>query len=302
MQVPPRSIVRLLPNTVTVLALCSGLTAVQLALHGRYELCVVAIAVAAVLDALDGGLARLLRATSKLGAELDSLSDLVAFGVSPALLLYLWRLEDTRLGWVVACVFAACMALRLARFNTLLEAEDPHPFGTRFFLGVPAPAAALVAGLPLLVWLQFGEGWWSAPLTVGLWALLTASLMVSRLPTLNPKAMPGSSRLIQLAVVLAAAALAVLVVAPFLAVGMVAVGYLLSMPCTAYRFAWLKRHPEAWAAPPTEQPRGTREGNPRGGPPFTLPAFSRGRGWKPRRRGTRRPAPREYAFRRRSNS
>ena len=180
-----RASVRLLPNAVTVLALCSGLSAVNFALAGRFDLCVVAIVAAGVFDALDGGLARLLDASSKIGAELDSLSDLVAFGVSPALLFYIWRLDGDRLGWVVALVFAVCMALRLARFNTLIDAEQRWPFAKEFFVGVPAPAAALVGGLPLLLWLQFGDGWWSAPLTVGLWALFAALLMVSRLPTLK---------------------------------------------------------------------------------------------------------------------
>ena len=182
-----RASVRLLPNAVTVLALCSGLSAVNFALAGRFDLCVAAIAAAAVFDALDGGLARLLDASSKIGAELDSLSDLVAFGVSPALLFYIWRLDGNRLGWVVALVFAVCMALRLARFNTLIDAEQRWPFAKEFFVGVPAPAAALVGGLPLLLWLQFGDGWWSAPLTVGLWALFAALLMVSRLPTISLK-------------------------------------------------------------------------------------------------------------------
>ena len=110
-----------------------------------------------MFDALDGGLARLLDASSKIGAELDSLSDLVAFGVSPALLFYIWRLDGNRLGWVVALVFAVCMALRLARFNTLIDAEQRWPFAKEFFVGVPAPAAALVGGLPLLLWLQLGR-------------------------------------------------------------------------------------------------------------------------------------------------
>ena len=134
-----RASVRLLPNAVTVLALCSGLSAVNFALAGRFDLCVAAIAAAAVFDALDGGLARLLDASSKIGAELDSLSDLVAFGVSPALLFYIWRLDGNRLGWVVALVFAVCMALRLARFNTLIDAEQRWPFAKEFFVGVPAP-------------------------------------------------------------------------------------------------------------------------------------------------------------------
>ena len=212
-----------------------------------------AIAAAAVLDALDGGLARLLDASSKLGAELDSLSDLVAFGVSPALLVYIWRLDGNRMGWVVALVFAVCMALRLARFNTLIDAEQRWPFAKEFFVGVPAPAAALVGGLPLLLWLQFGDGWWSTPVTVGLWALLAGGLMVSRLPTISLKTARVPTRLVPLALVLVGLGFAVAVAAPFLLMSAVAVGYLLLLPYTIYRHEWLKRNPEAWNAPIRER-------------------------------------------------
>jgi CDP-diacylglycerol--serine O-phosphatidyltransferase len=248
-----RASVRLLPNAVTVLALCSGLTAVHFALEGRFDLCVASIAAAAIFDALDGGLARLLDASSKIGAELDSLSDLIAFGVSPALLFYIWRLEGNRLGWVVALVFAVCMALRLARFNTLIDAEQRWPFAKEFFVGVPAPAAALIGGLPLLAWLQFGDGWWSRPLTVGLWALLAAGLMVSRLPTISLKTARVPTRLVPPALVLVGLGFAVLVAEPFLLVGVIGVAYLLVLPYTIYRYEWLKRHPEAWDAPTRER-------------------------------------------------
>jgi CDP-diacylglycerol--serine O-phosphatidyltransferase len=250
---PARAGVRLLPNAVTVLALCSGLTAVRFALDGRFELCVLAVAAAAVFDALDGGIARLLDASSRIGAELDSLSDLVAFGVSPALLFYIWRLDGTRFGWVVALVFAVCMALRLARFNTLNDAERRWPFAKEFFTGVPAPAAALVGGLPMLVWLQLGDGWWSASLTVGLWALLAALLMVSRLPTISLKTARVPPRLYPAALVLVGLGFAVLVVAPFALLSAIAVGYLLLLPFTIYRYEWLKRHPEAWDIPTRER-------------------------------------------------
>jgi CDP-diacylglycerol---serine O-phosphatidyltransferase len=246
--------VRLLPNAVTVLALCAGLSGVYFALAGRFELCVAAVLAAAVFDALDGGLARLLDASSRIGAELDSLSDLVAFGVSPALVLYIWALEGNRFGWTVALVFAVCMALRLARFNTLIDEELKYPFAKEFFVGVPAPAAALTAGLPLFVWLHFGEGWWSAPLTVGLWALLAAGLMVSRLPTVSLKTVRvPSQRLIAPLLVLVGLGAAVLITAPFLAMALVGLGYLLLLPLTIYRYQWLKRHPEAWGVPVRER-------------------------------------------------
>ena len=151
--------------------------------------------IAALCDALDGRLARMLDASSRIGAELDSLSDLVSFGVAPALVMYIWALQGTRLGWVVALVFAVCMALRLARFNTLLDAETSRRTPRSSSSGCP-PAAALLSGLPLYVTLHFGDGWWSAPCRWGLWAVVVAGLMVSRLPTLSFKTMRVPSRLV----------------------------------------------------------------------------------------------------------
>jgi CDP-diacylglycerol---serine O-phosphatidyltransferase len=245
--------VRLLPNAVTVVALCSGLSAVYFALSGRFELCVAAGGVAALCDALDGRLARMLDASSRIGAELDSLSDLVSFGVAPALVLYIWALQGTRLGWVVALVFAVCMALRLARFNTLLDAEDQPPYAKEFFVGVPAPAAALVSGLPLYVTLHFGRGWWSSAVPVGVWAVIVAALMVSRLPTLSFKTMRVPSRLVAPLLVMVGLATAVLVTVPFLGLGIVALVYLATVPYTMYRHRWLARHPEAWNVPMRER-------------------------------------------------
>ncbi|WP_433504487.1 CDP-alcohol phosphatidyltransferase family protein [Pseudonocardia halophobica] len=245
--------VRLLPNAVTVLALCAGLSAVNFALAGRFELCIAAAGAAALCDALDGGLARLLDASSRIGQELDSLADLVSFGVAPALVIYIWSLQGTRLGWVVALIFAVCMALRLARFNTLIDDEDQPPFAKEFFVGVPAPAAALTAGIPLYLFLHFGPGWWSSPVTVGVWALCTAALMVSRIPTLSLKTARVRPRYVAPLLVLVGVAAAILLTAPFLGMALIAVGYLLLIPYTVYRYKWLERHPEAWGMPVRER-------------------------------------------------
>lgn len=238
--------VRLLPNAITVLALCSGLSAVQFALASRYELSIAGLTAAAVLDSLDGRIARLLDATSKMGAELDSLADCVSFGVSPALVLFVWRLEGNRLGWVVALVFAVCAALRLARFNTLLEDTEQPPYAKEFFVGVPAPAAALVAVTPLLLEIQFGPGPWSAPLVVGVWMLLVAALMISRLRTLSMKTVRVPAEFIAPLLVLVGLAAAAIVTVPFLALVLAVVVYLVHLPYAVYRYRWLARHPEAW--------------------------------------------------------
>ncbi|WP_226358130.1 CDP-diacylglycerol--serine O-phosphatidyltransferase [Pseudonocardia sp. ICBG601] len=241
--------VRLLPNAVTVLNLCAGLTAVYFALQSRFDFAIVAILVAALCDALDGGLARLLDASSRIGAELDSLADLVSFGVAPALVIYIWAFEGTRAGWIVALVFAVCMALRLARFNTLIDDDSAPPFAREFFVGVPAPAAALTAGIPLYLWLHFGQGWWSERALVAVWALVTAGLMVSRIPTLSLKTVRVSPRATRWLLVGVAAVVAILITIPFLGIAVAGVAYLLLLPWTAYRYRWLSRHPEAWDVP-----------------------------------------------------
>lgn len=238
--------VRLLPNAVTVLALCSGLSAVQFALTGHLELSIAALAAAAVLDSLDGRIARLLDATSKMGAELDSLADCVSFGVAPALLLYIWGMDGNRLGWVVTLVFAVCAALRLARFNTLLDDTEQPPYAKEFFVGVPAPAAALVAVLPLLLEMQFGPGPWSLPIVVGIWMVLTAGLMISRLHTLSMKTIRVPPRFIAPLLVLVGLAAALLITLPVLALIVAMVVYLVHLPYAVYRYRWLARHPEAW--------------------------------------------------------
>lgn len=241
--------VRLLPNAVTVLNLCAGLSAVYFSLGGRFELAIGSVAAAALCDALDGGLARLLDASSRIGAELDSLADLVSFGVAPALVIYIWALEGTRAGWVVALVFAVCMALRLARFNTLIDDESAPPFAREFFVGVPAPAAAMTAGIPLYLSLHLGPGWWSSTIVVSVWALFTAGLMVSRIPTLSLKTVRVPQRMIAPLLVVVGVIAAVLLTVPFLGITIAALAYLGLIPYTVYRYRWLSRHPEAWDVP-----------------------------------------------------
>ena len=136
------------PNLITLLAVCLGLTAIRLSYEGRLEFAVIAIVGAAILDGVDGRVARLLKGTSRFGAELDSLADFLNFGVAPALVLYVWQFQGNRVGWVIALVFAVCIILRLARFNTLLDDTEQPPYAKEFFVGVPAPAGGLSALLP----------------------------------------------------------------------------------------------------------------------------------------------------------
>ncbi len=178
----------LLPNLVTLLSMCAGLTAMRLALEGKLENAMIAILIAAILDGLDGRIARMLKSTSRFGAELDSLSDFLSFGVAPAFIMYTYGLHDLKsVGWVVALLFASASALRLARFNVAID--DPHrpDWQKDFFVGMPAPAAALTGLLPIYLHL-LGAG--RPPGTAVLEAaymLFIAFMMVSRIPTFAGK-------------------------------------------------------------------------------------------------------------------
>ena len=178
------------PNLITLIALCLGLTAIRLAYEGRLEPAVLAIVVAAALDGVDGRVARFLKGTSRFGAELDSLADFVNFGVTPALVLYSFVLFNMRaLGWIVALVFAIAAALRLARFNVMLDDPNRPEWKKNFFVGMPAPAGAIAALLPIyLHFLGVPVGAAAAPLAL-VYVLLIGFLMVSTIPTFSGKTM-----------------------------------------------------------------------------------------------------------------
>ena len=178
----------LLPNLITLLALCAGLTAIRLAFEGKLELALGAIVFAAGLDGIDGRVARMIKGQSKFGAELDSLADFVNFGCTPGLILYLWGLNGAgNVGWIAAMVFAICGALRLARFNVMIDDPNRPLWAGNFFTGVPAPAGALVVMLPIYVDLLGGP---KAGSTLTLfYTLAIGFLMVSQLPVLSGKNM-----------------------------------------------------------------------------------------------------------------
>jgi CDP-diacylglycerol--serine O-phosphatidyltransferase len=183
----------LLPNLITLLALCSGITAIRLGIEGRFELAVGAVIIAILLDAVDGRLARFLKGTSRFGAELDSLADFVNFGVAPALLIYLWSLNALRTaGWVIALVLAICCALRLARFNVALDDPNKPAWASGFFSGAPAPAGAGLAMAPMyLGFLGLIDDGHPIALLFGPYVVLIALLMVSRIPTFSGKNFGG---------------------------------------------------------------------------------------------------------------
>lgn len=177
----------LLPNILTTLALCAGLTSVRFSLQERWPEAVTAILIAALLDALDGRVARLLKGTSRFGAELDSLSDFMSFGIAPPVLIYLWGLSNYGgYGWAAVLIFSVCMALRLARFNVMTDAPEKSLWSDRFFMGVPAPAAATLVLLPVVASFELPELGVPSFLIMA-WMVLIAALMVSRWPTFSFK-------------------------------------------------------------------------------------------------------------------
>jgi len=178
----------LLPNLITLLALCAGLTAIRLAVEDKLELALAAIVFAALLDGIDGRIARMLKGTSRFGAELDSLADFVNFGVAPALILYLWGLHDLKsAGWIAALVFAICAGLRLARFNVMLDDPNRPAWSGNFFTGIPAPAGAITVLLPIYItFLGVPVGLVTVWFTF-FYTLLIGLLMVSRLPVFSGK-------------------------------------------------------------------------------------------------------------------
>lgn len=188
------SVHKLIPNMITLTAMASGMSAIKFAIAGKWELAVIAIIVAAVMDAFDGAAARLLKAQSKLGAELDSLSDFLCFGVAPAFLLFLWTNEMPRVGWLAALILAMSAALRLARFNVSEDEKDKNDPLSKYFTGVPAPVGAALSLFPMILMFQADEATnplfikiLQTPWIIYVWMAVVASLMVSRIPTFSSK-------------------------------------------------------------------------------------------------------------------
>ena len=237
-QLKPIPVRAVLPNLVTLLSLCAGLTSIRMSIEMRYEWAIAAVAIAAALDGIDGQVARFLKSASRFGAELDSLADFVNFGVAPAILLYVWALDDAgSIGWIVALIFAICAALRLARFNVAAFGPAKPDWQADYFVGVPAPAGAMIVFLP--VYAEFvgaPHGLHTTPIVI-LYTLFVAMLMVSRFPTWSSKLI---GRRIRRDLVLPLFVLVVLVVA-----------FLLSFPwqtMTVLSLVYLASLPLSWRA------------------------------------------------------
>jgi CDP-diacylglycerol--serine O-phosphatidyltransferase len=221
---------RVIPNAITVTALCTGLSAIRFALSERWEIAVGLILLAAILDALDGRIARFLRVDSPFGAELDSLSDFISFGVAPAVLLYLYSLHLWKgTGWALTLFFSTCMALRLARFNTSMDVPKPE-WASRFSIGVPAPAGAFLGLSPLIFSFALETNFQDFPLLFAFSLILTGLLMISRIPTYVLKNVRVPHHFVRPLLMMVAIVMAALFSAPWWTLSLGAFLYLFSIP------------------------------------------------------------------------
>jgi CDP-diacylglycerol--serine O-phosphatidyltransferase len=242
-QVPIRV---LIPNIFTLVGLCAGLTAIRMGIEHRWDLAIAALVFAAFLDGIDGHVARLLKASSRFGAELDSLADFVNFGVAPAIIMFNWALEDLRsLGWIAVLVFAVCSALRLARFNVSLDRPDQPAWKSNFFVGVPAPAGAIILLLPIYIQ-DLGLHLPSLTPLVLIYTIAIALLMVSKVPTFSIKLVGQkiAREHVPPIFVLAALFIALLLTFPSLTLAAGSIIYLALIPVSAYRYYQLERADE----------------------------------------------------------
>ena len=247
----------LVPNVITLLAICAGLTAIRLSTEGRMELAVAAIVFAAALDGIDGRVARMIKGQSKFGAELDSLADFVNFGVAPGLILYFWQLHDLNNGgWIAAMVFAISGGLRLARFNATMDDPNKPPFAAHFFTGIPAPAGAITVLLP--IYLAFLGVPKPPALLTALYTLVIAFLMVSRLPVFSGKTirMRVPPEMVLPVFVCVIFFIALLVSYPWYILSVGSVLYLFSLPAgwKSYRDQARKAAAPSHASPPSPGP------------------------------------------------
>jgi CDP-diacylglycerol--serine O-phosphatidyltransferase len=248
------SVNRMVPNVLTLLALCAGMTAIRFAMSGNFPAAVSAIMIAGVLDGLDGRIARLLKSTSRFGAELDSLSDFVSFGVAPAAVLYLWTMAALHgVGWAIVLVYAVCCALRLARFNTQLGVELP-PYAAGYFTGVPAPAAAFVVILPMFAAFEWGDWIARSPYLNALWIAGVALLMVATVPTVSLKRFRIKPEYVMPTLLGIGVLAAFLTTMPWPTLVLIGLAYLGSIPLTLHDYRQRRRTAEARKAEPADTP------------------------------------------------
>jgi len=240
----------MVPNAITAAALCVGLTGIRFAIAQDFKSAVVAVILAGVLDGIDGRAARLLKAQSRFGAELDSLADSISFGVAPALIIYLWTLQSLpSVGWFAALGFAICCVLRLARFNARIDLADQPQKSAGFLTGVPAPVGAGLAFLPMYLWIATDEEVFASPLLVGVWLVLIAFLLISSVPTLSwGKLRPRRSIRLEV-IAFTGLVAAALITEPWWTLVAICVAYLLLIPIGLFSYLRIRRLREGRGVP-----------------------------------------------------
>lgn len=241
----PIPIAKLIPNIVTLLGLIVGVSSIRFALDSRWETAVYCIFIAAIIDGLDGKIARMLQATSPFGAELDSLCDFVNFGLCPALLIYLWSFQQYEfkvVSWAAIMLFVVCMAIRLARFNTTITNKSENRISKYFLTGVPAPSGALLALVPMILDFELTSGvkfhMRGHTLLIDLYIVFIAFLLASRLPTISFKNFRITPEYLSLSMIISALIIIVIVLYPWYALPFIAIIYLISIPICVYYAAY----------------------------------------------------------------
>jgi len=267
---PPQLSLRILPSAMTVAAICLGLSAVKFALEGKATESMALLAGAAILDALDGRAARMLKATSKMGEEIDSLADAVNFGVAPAFIVWALMLRESPVGWIVVLVYAVCIVLRLARYNAML-AQDRPAYESEYFVGMPAPAGAIGSIGPIAAKLQFPGPWWDthwAEWIVIIWMIGVSLLAVSAIPMRKVHTFAVSPNMYLPLLVVLAIVVAASIQYGYLVIMAIIVAYVIHIPFAIRTKDWLSKHPEVWDDKPKVQRqtrRAIRRARPRRG-------------------------------------
>ncbi len=232
----------MLPNAITAAALCSGLTGIRFAIDGQWGFAIGLVILAGVLDGIDGRVARMLNAQSRFGAELDSLADSLSFGVAPALILFMWSLQDwPRFGWFAALAFAICCALRLARFNARIDVDEQPHKSAGFLTGVPAPAGAGLAFTPFYLWTETGIELFRNPVVTAIWLALIAVLMISNMATLSWASIRPRKSIRLGLIAFIGLAFAALLMEPWWTLAAISIVYLALMPYGLLKYGRIKR-------------------------------------------------------------
>jgi CDP-diacylglycerol--serine O-phosphatidyltransferase len=248
----------LLPSAMTVAAICLAMTSVVWAHDGDIKPALALLATAAILDALDGRIARVLNATSRMGEEIDSLADAVNFGVAPAFIVYWTLLKNSQAGLIVVLLYASCIVLRLARYNAALDERQPA-YMKDYFVGMPAPAGAIGAIGPLALKLQFGDGWWTSAWAVSIWMAGVSLLVVSAIPMRKVHTFTVPSNMVVPLLALLALGIAASIKSGPIVLMVIIVAYVIHIPFAWRSSRWAAKHPETWEDKPRQRRAQRRE-------------------------------------------